>query len=75
MTRDEVLALPVAFPLYPTAARAFGIGRTVAYQLAARDEFPCRVRRVGNCWRVTRADLLRALGECPVNEAANGSAA
>ena len=30
-----------------TAARALGLGRTKAYELARRDEFPCRVIRIG----------------------------
>lgn len=63
MTRDELLALPVSFELWPTAARAFGMGRTAAYEAARRSEFPVPVLRLGNRYRVTRADLLRALGE------------
>lgn len=62
MTHDELMALPVAVDLV-TAGQAYGMGRTLAYDLAKRGEFPCRVLRVGNCYRVTRADLLRGLGE------------
>jgi len=61
MTRDELLALPVSFDL-KVAARALGIGRTLAYDMAKRDKFPVRVLRLGNRYRVTRADLLRVLG-------------
>lgn len=61
MTRDELLALPVSFDLL-VAARALGIGRTSAYDMAKRDKFPVRVLRLGNRYRVTRADLLRVLG-------------
>lgn len=62
MTRDELLALPVSFDLM-VAARALGMGRTLAYDLAKRGTFPTRVLRLGNKYRVTRADLLRELGE------------
>ena len=62
MTRRELEALPVAFDL-PTAAKALGIGRSKAFDLAQRGEFPVRVLRIGNRYRVTRADLLRFLGD------------
>lgn len=45
-----------------TAARILGIGRTKAYELARRGEFPCLVIRVGDLYRVSTADLLRLLG-------------
>lgn len=63
MTRAELLALPVSVELWPSGARAFGMGRTQAYELARKGEFPVPVLRLGNRYRVTRADLLRALGE------------
>ena len=63
LTAKELHALPVSVPLWPTAGRAFGLGRTQTYELARRGEFPARVLRLGNSYRVTRADLLRALGE------------
>jgi predicted DNA-binding transcriptional regulator AlpA len=49
--------------LWPSAARALGIGRTTAFGLAKRGEFPVPVRKVGNRYRVARADLLKAVGE------------
>jgi len=61
ITRAELLALPVAVDL-TTAARALGLGRSTAYELARRREFPCRVLQVGSSYRVPTADLLRALG-------------
>jgi hypothetical protein len=45
----------------PTAGRAFGISRSVAYELARREEFPVPLLRVGRQYRVTRASLFRAL--------------
>jgi hypothetical protein len=61
MHRRELLELPVTVDLL-TAARAFGLGRTVAYSLAKRAQFPCRVFRAGGRYVVARGDLLRALG-------------
>jgi len=45
-----------------TAASALGLGRTKAYELARRDEFPCRVIRIGDTYRVPTAGLLDLLG-------------
>lgn len=50
LTRAELLALPVTVDV-PTAARALGLGRSTAYELARRDEFPCRVLRIGSSYR------------------------
>lgn len=44
-----------------TAARALGLSRTYAYQLAKNGEFPCKVLRIGTCYRVPTAALLRLL--------------
>ncbi|MFV2102814.1 hypothetical protein [Micromonospora sp. LOL_024] len=65
MTLNELVDLPVSFDLMP-ACRAHGIGRTLGYELAKRGEFPCRVLKIGNAYRVTRADLLRSLGLDPM---------
>jgi predicted DNA-binding transcriptional regulator AlpA len=48
-----------------TAARALGVGRTKAYELAQRDEFPCRVIRIGSSYRIPTACLLEILGVNP----------
>jgi predicted DNA-binding transcriptional regulator AlpA len=61
MTRAELLALPAVIDI-TTAARALSLGRSTAYELARRDEFPCRVLRIGSSYRVPTADLLRVLG-------------
>jgi len=72
MTRAELLALPAVVDI-TTAARALGLGRSTAYELARRDEFPCRVLRIGSSYRVPTADLLRVLGiEPPTPEEALG---
>ena len=61
MTREELLALPVSVDLV-TAGRAFGIGRTVAFELARTGQFPCRLLRVGVKYRVPRSAIFEALG-------------
>jgi len=48
-----------------TAAAALGLGRTKAYELARRDEFPCRVIRIGETYRVPTPGLLELLGVAP----------
>ncbi len=48
-----------------TAASALGLGRTKAYELARRDEFPCRVIRIGDTYRIPTPGLLELLGVNP----------
>jgi predicted DNA-binding transcriptional regulator AlpA len=70
LSREELLALPPVVNV-ETAARALGCGRTLAYDLARRGEFPCRVLRLGSRWVVPTADLLRVIGlanEPPTND-------
>ncbi len=62
MTRAELLALPAAVPVWPTGARALGIGRTKAHQLVRAGEFPVPVLRLGGMYRIRTADLLALLG-------------
>ena len=61
MSPKELFALPVSVPLV-VAARAFGLARTKAHELARAGDFPCRVIRVGQRYRVPRSALLAALG-------------
>lgn len=60
LTFDQLHALPTVVDLM-TAARALGISRTKAYQLAHDGQFPCRIIRVGTRYHVPTADLLRLL--------------
>jgi hypothetical protein len=64
----ELRNLPSVIDLV-TAGRAFGLGRTKSHELARAGQFPVPVLRLGNSYRVTRAALLRALGESPADGA------
>ncbi|GAA3827808.1 hypothetical protein GCM10023083_70990 [Streptomyces phyllanthi] len=59
-TQEEVLALPAVVSI-PVANRAFGLGRSMGYELAKRGKYPCKVVKVGRGYRVVTADLLRVL--------------
>jgi hypothetical protein len=61
MSRAELLALPAAVDL-ETANRALGLGRSKGYELAKRGEYPCRLLRLGNSYRVVTAELQALLG-------------
>jgi hypothetical protein len=50
----ELAELPTVVDI-PTAARALGLSRTYAYQLAKQDQFPCKVIRIGISYRVPTA--------------------
>ena len=61
LSRAELLALPATVDA-EFAGRAFGMGRTLTYQLIKRGEFPVRVLKLGNKYRIPTAELLRELG-------------
>ena len=65
LTEAELLALPPAVEL-SVAGRAFGIGRTKAYELARAGQFPVKVLPVGLKFRVPKTAILEALGLDPV---------
>jgi len=72
MSMDELRSLPVSVDL-ATAGRAFGLGRTKAFELVKQDEFPCRVLRVGAGssmkYRVSRSAIFEGLGIDPITAA------
>ena len=72
LTIAQLLNMPPTVDLM-TAATALGLGRTKAYDLAKRGEFPCRVIRVGEAYRVPTAVLLQLLGIGDVDLAADRS--
>ena len=62
---DTLIPFPESEPvlsLWPTPAKAFGMSRPKAYNLAQRGEFPCPVLRIGDRWFVRTVDLREALG-------------
>ncbi|WP_406321913.1 DNA-binding protein [Streptomyces sp. NBC_00519] len=61
LTVGDLLNLPPTTDV-ETAGKAFGIGRTKAYELVRSGEFPCKVVPAGRAYRVVTADLLRVLG-------------
>ena len=61
LTIGQAMRLPTSVDLM-TAARALRLSRNKAYKLAKADEFPCRVIRIGDMWRVPTAELLAVLG-------------
>ena len=66
MTPVTIAQLRVTPPVdLMTAARALGLGRTKAYDLARRQQFPCRILRIGDTYRVPTAGLLELLGLAP----------
>ncbi len=73
LTAASLAALPPTIDL-PTAAKALGIGRTTAYQLARHGQFPCRVIRIGSLYRVSTTDLIRLLTD-PDPDPGNGKRA
>lgn len=65
MTRAELLALPPTVPLWPTAARILGVGRSKSYEMNETGEWPTRVLRLGRRIRVPTAELLAYVGVTP----------
>ncbi|WP_194920163.1 helix-turn-helix domain-containing protein [Catenulispora rubra] len=64
LTLSEVGDLPVVLDVEEAGA-LLGIGRTNAYRMVRRGQFPTRVIRIGGQWRVPTADLLHLLGLAP----------
>lgn len=58
LTREYLMALPPTVDLQ-TANRVLSIGRSTGYGLAKRGEYPCKVLKLGNAYRVVTADLQR----------------
>ena len=70
-TEQRIRALGAVTDL-PTAARIFGLGRALAYELAKNGAFPVPVLRIGTRYRVPTAPLLTAL-HLPVGDDLTGS--
>lgn len=68
-TLDEIKTWPATVDP-PTAAKAFGISRSYAYELIKRGEFPAKVLYVGGKARVVTASILIALDATSAGETA-----
>jgi predicted DNA-binding transcriptional regulator AlpA len=64
----DLNALPPTLAV-EAAGHILGCGRSLAYDLVRRGEFPCRVLRVGRLYRIPTADLLDVLGVHPAGPA------
>ena len=49
-------------PAWPAAGQAIGASRSQTYAMCQRGEFPARVLKIGNRYRVVSADLRKLLG-------------
>lgn len=74
LTRAELLALPAAVPVWPTAARALNIGRTKAHELVRAGQFPVPVLRLSASYRVRTADLWELLRVAPADSGGSPAA-
>jgi excisionase family DNA binding protein len=61
VTPEDLLALPPALDI-ATAAEILGVGRSSAYELIRRGDWPTPVLRLGRLIRVPKAPLLDLLG-------------
>ena len=60
MTRDELATLPALLDV-PTAAKVLGIGRSLAYDLVRRGEWPTTVLHIGKLIKIPREPLIRLI--------------
>ena len=61
MNRDQLAELPPVLDV-PTAAKVLGIGRSLAYDLVRRGEWPTQVLRIGKLIKIPTEPLVRLLG-------------
>jgi len=73
-TEDRLRDLGVVTDL-PTAAKVFGLGRALAYQLARDGTFPVPVLCAGKRYRVPVAAILAALHLAPAPDSTAAEAA
>jgi len=69
---DDLRSLPPTVGV-EAAARVLGCGRTLAYELIQRGEFPCRVLRLGRRYLIPTAELLKTIGLPAAGDTADGS--
>ena len=73
MDRDDLATLPPLVDV-PTAARVLGIGRSLAYDLVRRDQWPTPVLRVGKLIKIPTAPLVVLINNGTPSTAANETA-
>ncbi len=61
MNRDQLAALPPVLDV-PAAAKVLGIGRSLAYELVRRGEWPTPVLHIGKLIKIPTEPLVRLLG-------------
>ena len=61
MNRDQLAALPPVLDV-PAAAKVLGIGRSLAYDLVRRGEWPTQVLHIGKLIKIPTEPLVRLLG-------------
>jgi len=61
MNRDQLAELPPVLDV-PTAAKVLGIGRSLAYDLVRRGEWPTQVLHIGKLIKIPTEPLVRLLG-------------
>ena len=64
MNRNELDELPPVLDV-PSAAKVLGIGRSLAYELVRRGEWPTTVLHVGKLIKIPTEPLVRLLGAAP----------
>jgi hypothetical protein len=67
ITAKDILSWPPTVDV-TTAAPAFGLPRSSAYELARRGVFPAKVIKAGKHYRVVTADCIRVLGLAPASD-------
>ena len=63
-TTIDLADLPPVVDMYPTAAAVLGIGRSTAYELTRRGEFPVPVLKVGSATAWSPRTCARC-SDCP----------
>mgnify|MGYP000856857046 CR=1 FL=1 len=71
MDRDDLSTLPPLVDV-PTAARVLGIGRSLAYDLIRRDQWPTPVLRIGKLIKIPTAGLVVLIHNGTPSTAADG---
>jgi len=74
MNRDQLAELPPVLDV-PTAAKVLGIGRSLAYDLVRRGEWPTQVLHIGKLIKIPTQPLVQLLGvdKTPTDDEGNSA--